>query len=612
MEPSDITKYFKGADVSNTSTSSDDCNPASRLRLTSTATKDEEVLALIKSHMAASATSETSNYEDQRHQEDDKVYINTDTERDSPVLLQPSNQQENEMETNQSPNPEAVGLPTVISMFDTIKQHFATLTEEFQQVKSEVSQMKCANAEEVSALVLDKCKEDISEAINLCQEESNNDIAKLKSDLKHFKFRNRALTNVVDCLATKVSDLKHRMENMEISATRNAITLSRLRIPSTKKDGARFIEQFLQNQLNVEVGVEDYFRLGENEPKLTVIFLQNSRQKADVLTNKVYLKGVKNEGRQMYINDYTPTATLEKKKREQEIFTVNQQLNNPATVEYSRGKLTIAGELYSQKVVPPSPKQIVDHDAQTIQAILKLQLEKGGKLEQDRSVFTGYTACTNTHTEIRHLYTKMRLLEPTARHIACAYWIDGNPVYSQDYCDDGEPGAGRTLLTLLHDQKMKNRVIFVARHYGGVRMGSSRFDCYKEAGKMALSALPWNRILNINQKVMSTQQITENQPVMQQKENGEQEYKKRAPSSPVPRGRLRCGRSAHATSKRQERGQYRPRATGDQSRYRGARPKHGHNPPPNFNNYSNHLPANQQNPHLHRQPMRGADELLLQ
>ena len=87
-----------------------------------------------------------------------------------------------------------------------------------------------------------------------------------------------------------------------------------------------------------------------------------------------------------------------------------------------------------------------------------------------------------------------------ARHIVCAYWIDGPAHTSQDFCDDGEPGAGRALLEILRNQNMKNKVIFVTRKYGGVKMGSSRFECYRAAAEVVLKAHPWNEILSIKQQ----------------------------------------------------------------------------------------------------------------
>ena len=107
------------------------------------------------------------------------------------------------------------------------------------------------------------------------------------------------------------------------------------------------------------------------------------------------------------------------------------------------------GEIYTQKIVPPSPKQLIDHTAENLERILKLDTYSGGKVQQDRSTFEAYTACVSSHKEIRDLYIKIKLMVPVARHVVCAYWIKGDPIFSQDYCDDGEPNAGRTLLNFM-------------------------------------------------------------------------------------------------------------------------------------------------------------------
>ena len=42
---------------------------------------------------------------------------------------------------------------------------------------------------------------------------------------------------------------------------------------------------------------------------------------------------------------------------------------------------------------------------------------------------------------------------PGARHIVCAFWINGEEsYYGQDFCDDEEHGAGRVLLDFLRNR----------------------------------------------------------------------------------------------------------------------------------------------------------------
>ena len=63
------------------------------------------------------------------------------------------------------------------------------------------------------------------------------------------------------------------------------------------------------------------------------------------------------------------------------------------------------------------------------------------------------------------------------------------PIYNQDFCDDGEPGAGRNILNTLMYNSYNNVVVFVARRYGGIKMGANRFECYREAALTALKEI---------------------------------------------------------------------------------------------------------------------------
>ena len=65
----------------------------------------------------------------------------------------------------------------------------------------------------------------------------------------------------------------------------------------------------------------------------------------------------------------------------------------------------------------------------------------------ENSVFVGYTAAVKDHQQVRDLYGKIKIIQPAARHVVCAYWVDHpEPYYALDYHDDGEPTAGRLLM----------------------------------------------------------------------------------------------------------------------------------------------------------------------
>ena len=90
------------------------------------------------------------------------------------------------------------------------------------------------------------------------------------------------------------------------------------------------------------------------------------------------------------------------------------------------------------------------------------------------------------------------MIQPDAKHVVCAYNIsqrmsdvqeenqENELCYLMDYHDDGEPAAGRMLLDLLCEHNIREKAVFVARIYGGNRIGTDRFKCYLRAAKIAL------------------------------------------------------------------------------------------------------------------------------
>ena len=454
----------------------------------------------IKGDLSEKSESESSSAVNDMTEVEVSSHINQDSEEGESSVPQTAMDME-ATETNESENPEVMSLPTVAAMFSKLRNEMKKGMDDLNAEIIKLQQQKNPAFDEGT---LENCKTEIVKAVDITLEADRKEVTKLREDVKHFKFRNRALTGVVDRMAIEIEDLKQRLEAVELNNYKHAITITGLFMPEQKNEGCRAIEQFINECVGVAVNVDDYFQTGANSPKLIVAFLQNSQQKRDVLHFKGYLKGCTNEMDQPYfINDYVPAATQERRKREGDVFRINSKLEAPKEVKFVKGKLTIQGQVYQQRISPPTPAQIVDLSPQELDEILKMELEHGGTVTEQQSVFDGYTACVSTFAEIRKLYTKIRLIQPSARHVVCGYFIKGDKFYSQDFADDGEPAAGRAVLDILTRNNMQNRVVFVTRKFGGIKMGPNRFECYRQAAKAALKSLSWNKKLNIHQHLLT-------------------------------------------------------------------------------------------------------------
>ena len=361
-------------------------------------------------------------------------------------------------EVNDNPNPSGMDVIAVKEMMEN-------LSKEFSALKTEVRNSRVEKEVIITKQVIDQCKARISKEIQDDMtkyiDHEMNDVKALKEELKHFKYRNRALTDTVERLHVEMEDLKLRLENVEASGQKTAISISGLNMSGTKAERAQHIEAFVYDYLGITVNVQDHFLMGASDPKLTIVYLQNMKEKREVMRYKYCLKNVKNQqGKSIYINDYTPVNLQEKRHREFKIRIDNDNREQPLKIEYLKGKMVIQGETYIRKVTPPSPKAIVDMSSKELKAILDMDILQSGKVTQDKSIFQGYIASVSNHQQIRDLYVKTRMLQPTARHVVCAYIIKGEQThYCQDYCDDGEPGAGRHLLEFMTQNNLQSKVI---------------------------------------------------------------------------------------------------------------------------------------------------------
>ena len=164
---------------------------------------------------------------------------------------------------------------------------------------------------------------------------------------------------------------------------------------------------------------------------------------------------------------------------------------SPDAVSYGRGGICVNVEPYKKKIFPPTPKELIDMTAQELEQILKINTTKSPRITMEDSHFIAYSAEVSSFAEINSVYRKIKLIQPDAKHVVCAYSLSSSQsneelCYQMDYQDDGEPSAGRFLLDLLNQHSLKQRAIFVARIYGGRRMGIDRFKCYLRAAKLAL------------------------------------------------------------------------------------------------------------------------------
>ena len=414
-----------------------------------------------------------------------------------------------EMELNGEENPKTLSLTAVMEMFSEIKK---SQQRDKQEIMEAVKGIKTSCIQEAKKSVASELSK----------------IEEFESELTYWKLKSETLSEVCNRMSIEIQDLTTRMDNMEFNGSKKKVVLSGLRLEGEgKKQTLEFLMDFLEFYLGEAIVVDDYFTLGNPEQLQTVLIFQNIETKRNVLRLKHLLKSYTNEqGRKVYINEYLPSAALEKRRKEGEIFNMYQQVGEPEAVTYIRGQIGVNNRPYSKLVTPPTPKELINISTEELERILQLRPKRSGKIIEENSEFMAYAADVGSIQEIKDLYVRTKLIKPEARHVVCAYTLSDESMeecYKHDYHDDGEPAAGRAILNVLKHHNIQNKAVFIARKYGGTKMGANRFTCYIQAACDALQvSVPEKRLVRRQEKEsLADRNVSEQTKEQQEASNDE-------------------------------------------------------------------------------------------
>ena len=387
-------------------------------------------------------------------------------------------------EENEEDNPKAIAIASVIQALGSFKKD---ITQEIKNESTKLREDIKIDLQKWKDQSVQDFRKDISDEI-----EENPKFKQMEAEVAYWKIKAETLTEVCDRMNTEMGDLSARLSSIEINGAKKKaiITGVKLRNTSDKVSCIQAIDSFLTKTLKTSVHIDDFFMIGEGDVRPIVLIFPSLEAKRVVMANKTNLKNVRVDGRKVFLNDYLPPAALEDRKRNQDIISALYNSNQSDKLSYIKGAIAIDGKVYKKPIVPPTPKELVDISPEEISRILKIKTNRGDEFIKQNSSFIGYCANVGNHEEIADLYKKLKLIKPSARHIVCAFVLDMEGISASDFHDDGEPGAGRAVLDMMERKQMTGKVVFIARKYGGIKMGSDRFVCYLKAAKSCLGLDP--------------------------------------------------------------------------------------------------------------------------
>lgn len=337
--------------------------------------------------------------------------------------------------------------------------------------------------------------------------ENAKDIRDLEQELDEYKFQLKLVRNVVirqdqqiAILSKKINDAQQRemFPNLVISGI----------IELPKENTLRVFNQFVQKELEIPelIPAHRAYRIGQGTARPLIVELRDPQNyKTKIYQNVGKLKSKRNaNGGRYFVADHLPDVYNEDRRRINDLISENKKKPDveKQTMSVKKGRLLIDNKVYKKTVVPPMSADILKPSDEILKLADEIDLVKGGEESMNFSHFVAYAGAVEDTRDVQAAYVKVRRKFSESFHIVCAYRLPGKDSPNlQDYVDDGEVGAGRTILSLLKEEKLMNVVVFMIRQFGGQHLGPQRFDLIKKVSMIAID--------NLREKIASYKQEQE-------------------------------------------------------------------------------------------------------
>ena len=347
------------------------------------------------------------------------------------------------------------------------------------------------------------------------------------------------LLNLVNKQANSIKELKDQAIENECKSLRANLFISGIEEEEGEREQTtkELVTDFFTHMMKIgkKIPILSANRVGKGERRSIHVTLANAKDKSLIYKNGNNLKDRKNNNDESYyVNDQLPIARQEQMCGYKDILRKNYDLPvaEQFTMAIKKGKLLIGGAEYTPKVIVPTICDIVE--ATEREDITKIKLTTGSEVKNGRCRFIAMSQEVRSIQDVRKGYIKAKQLHSKALHVICVFRIPGEEFYSlQNYAEDEEWGMGRRLLQVMERNEIEFRAIFVARYYGGKRLGPSWFNSYHDAAKSAVACSSFNSLWNCNQLI----------------QDRTQEFSKKRPNAPIRGSKHQtpvAGRSLHA------------------------------------------------------------------
>ena len=396
-----------------------------------------------------------------------------------------------------------------MSNADMIRLFMNTMVQHKNELKNEISkQSQKITSIETKQTSIQTELEDLKTS----QEENHKNTSDLQTTVENLQSQVCSLVNFVVRQDSLIKEEHDKFEKEDSRNLRGNVIISG--IVETKPENCMDkVKEFFDNILKVEqqVAVKNAFRIGKGKTRPILVYLRSPSEKGKIYKRTKFLKDIKNnEGKPYRVRDHMTAKNSALDDRHRDLLWENKKLINTQDhldMTLKQGVLTINNSTYKKLVEAPSTKQVLKASVADQIRWRKIKCVPGNIVHKDACQFIGYSVIAAKIETIRNAYLQLREKHSDARHIICAYRLPGrNFAILQDFVDDDEHKAGKTLLDLLKKADIFNRAVFVVRYYGGAHLGPARFEAILEAARTAILKDPYNYVSKCNQTPWPTTQ----------------------------------------------------------------------------------------------------------
>ena len=279
----------------------------------------------------------------------------------------------------------------------------------------------------------------------------------------------------------KMDELSKKFEMLEVDAAKKSVILSNFEAEENKKHCRYQLMSFFTEEIGIQVEIEEFYFIGNNEPRDIVINFLSANHKRLLFQNVRNIAHLRNShGKKYTFRDYMTTKQNELRKTGDRIAEVVSE-REPVMREdviMDRGEIYIGTDKYEKKVSAPDPTKVLQLPLRKLNEIMSTEVQRAHVYQEKGNTFTAYTVCTNSIQEVQDAYMKIRLNHPEARHIVAAWNIPAQQDYDNaDGCDDDEHGIANVLVKCLKKNEISHRAVYIVRNCGE-RMYGRRAPAY--------------------------------------------------------------------------------------------------------------------------------------